>query len=67
VGLPYINGRQLAEMARQRRTELKVLFMTGYTEQAANRDKFLGAGMDLIAKPFDPDTLASKVRQILEG
>ena len=65
VGLPGMNGRQLAEIARQQRPQLKVLFMTGYAEKAAERQGFLEAGMDLMAKPFSIDDLAQKIRQMI--
>ncbi len=65
VGLPGMNGRQLAEVARQHRPGLKVLFMTGYAEQAAERQGFLEPGMDLIAKPFTLDALANRVRDMI--
>lgn len=65
VGLPGMNGRQLAEIARQRRPQLKVLFMTGYAEKAAERQGFLDAGMNLIAKPFSIEALAQKIRQMI--
>jgi CheY-like chemotaxis protein len=67
VGLPIMNGRQLAEFARARRPELKVLFMTGYAEQAAVRSKFVGVGMDMIAKPFAMEALTARVREMIEG
>ncbi|HOY76495.1 MAG TPA: PAS domain-containing protein [Hyphomonadaceae bacterium] len=66
VGLPSINGRQLAEIARQFRSDLRVLFMTGYAEKAALRGQFLDAGMDLITKPFTLDGLSDKMREILK-
>ena len=47
VGLPGLNGRQLAEIARQYRPGLQVLFMTGYARNAEIRGEFLGDGMDL--------------------
>jgi signal transduction histidine kinase len=67
VGLPGFNGRQLAEMARQTRPGLKVLFVTGYAQGAAVRSGFLDDGMDMLTKPFPIDTLAIKVRQMLSG
>ena len=67
VGLPGMNGRQLAEIAIARRPGLKVLFVTGYAEQAAAREGFLGAGMQMITKPFVIDELAHRVRAILAG
>ena len=65
VGLPGLNGRQLAEIARQSRPELQVLFVTGYAQGAAVRSGFLDHGMDMLTKPFQIDTLAIKVRQML--
>lgn len=64
VGLPGMNGRQLADIARQHRPGLGVLFMTGYAEQAASSG-FLEAGMDMISKPFQIDHLAARVRSML--
>ncbi len=67
VGLPGLNGRQLADAARLRRPDLKILFMTGYAENAAINGGFLDAGMELITKPFAIDALSQKVRTIIEG
>ena len=58
VGLPGLNGRQLAELAREILPELKVLFMTGYAATATNRRDFLGKDMDMISKPFALEELA---------
>jgi signal transduction histidine kinase len=65
VGLPGMNGRQLAEIGRQIRPELKVLFITGYAEHAAVRGGFLDPGMQLITKPFTFDLLMAKVREMI--
>jgi PAS domain S-box-containing protein len=67
VGLPGLNGRQLAEIARQSRPTLKILFVTGYAENAAIRSGFLDAGMDMMTKPFAIDALATKLREMLGG
>ena len=64
VGLPGMNGRQLADIARQHRPGLRVLFMTGYAEQAASTG-FLDTDMDMISKPFAIDHLATRVRSML--
>jgi signal transduction histidine kinase/DNA-binding response OmpR family regulator len=66
VGLPGMNGRQLADAARVRRPELKVLFITGYAHNAAIGNGFLEAGMAMVAKPFAMETLATKVRAMIE-
>jgi signal transduction histidine kinase len=65
VGLPGMNGRQLAEIGRQIRPDLKVLFITGYAEHAAVRGGFLDPGMQLITKPFTFDLLTVKVREMI--
>jgi PAS domain S-box-containing protein len=62
VGLPGLNGRQLAEIARQSRPTLPVLFMTGYAEKAQERAAFLEPGMSMIAKPFLLDAFSDAVR-----
>jgi PAS domain S-box-containing protein len=64
IGLPGLNGRQVADIARQTRPELKILFMTGYAEAAAMSEGFLEPGMGLITKPFPIEGLAERIRQI---
>jgi PAS domain S-box-containing protein len=64
VGLPGLNGRQLAEIARQHRPDLKILFVTGYAEHATVRGGFLAPGMDMVTKPFALDALAKKIREM---
>jgi len=67
VGLPNgMNGRQIADAARQGRPELKVLFITGYAENAVVGNGHLDKGMQVIAKPFEIDALARKIREIVE-
>jgi PAS domain S-box-containing protein len=68
VGLPGgMNGRQLADAARKRRPGLKVLFITGYAENAAASDGWMQEGMQVMTKPFALNTLAAKVQSILNG
>jgi signal transduction histidine kinase len=67
VGLPGMNGRQLAELARGLRPELKILFVTGYAEKAAVRSEFLGENMEIVTKPFALEALATKIREMIEG
>ncbi len=67
VGLPGMNGRQLAEIARQHRPGLHVLFMTGYARNAQVRGDFLESGMDMLTKPFSIDELAQRVRGLIES
>nr|WP_207956566.1 response regulator [Pseudomonas fluorescens] len=67
VGLPGMNGRQLAEIGRQIRPDLRVLFITGYAEHAAVRGGFLDPGMQMITKPFTFDLLTAKVREMIRA
>jgi CheY-like chemotaxis protein len=67
VGLPGgLNGRQIADAARTRRPELKVLFITGYAENAVVGSGRLGAGMEVITKPFVMTALGAKIRDLIE-
>ena len=65
VGLPGLNGRQLADAARQTRPDLRVLFMTGYAANAALNGGFLDPGMEMITKPFAIDALAQRIRDMV--
>jgi hypothetical protein len=67
VGLPGMNGRQVADQAREIRPELKILFITGYAESVAISDGFLQAGMELVTKPFDLDHLAGRIRGMISS
>jgi PAS domain S-box-containing protein len=68
VGLPGgMNGRQVADAARSTRPELKVLFVTGYAENAAVGNGHLDIGMQVITKPFAMAALSNKVRAMIEG
>ena len=66
IGLPGLNGRQIADAARVKRPKLRVLFMTGYAENAAG-SAFLDPGMEIITKPFKMDVMATKIREMIEG
>ncbi len=68
VGLPGgMNGRQLADAARVTRPDLKVLFITGYAENAVIGNGHLDAGMHLLTKPFAMEALASRIRSVISG
>ncbi|HMI00382.1 MAG TPA: PAS domain-containing protein [Bradyrhizobium sp.] len=67
VGLPGMNGRQLADQARETRPGLKVLFITGYAESVAISDGFLQPGMEMITKPFDLDNLSRRIRAMVSS
>ena len=66
VGLPGgLNGRQIADAARVRRPGLKVLFITGYAENAALGNGYLDPGMSVVTKPFAMDALARKIGEMM--
>ena len=65
VGLPGISGRELADRVRERHPGTAVLFVTGYAENAQDRQAFLGERMDLLLKPFNLNELLRAVRQKL--
>ena len=68
VGLPGgINGRQLADAGRAVRADLKVLFITGYAENAVINHGHLEPGMHMLTKPFAMDTLANRIRGMIRG
>jgi two-component SAPR family response regulator len=60
-----MNGRQLADAAREIRPQLKVLFITGYAENAAIGNGHLDPGMHVLTKPFTTERLASKISSII--
>jgi PAS domain S-box-containing protein len=63
VGLPNgLNGRQVADAARQLRPDLRVLFVTGYAENAVLSHGHLDPGMEVVTKPFDLAVLASRIK-----
>ena len=68
VGLPGgMNGRQMADAARVGRPELRVLFITGYAENAVLGNGTLAPGMAVLTKPFAMETMAARIRSMIEG
>ena len=68
VGLPGgMNGRQLADAARQRRPDLKVLFITGYAETVVIGTSQMEEGMQVMTKPFAVDVLAARVQGMISN
>ena len=68
VGLPGgMNGRQMADAARVGRPDLKVLFITGYAENAAVGNGQLAPGMAVLTKPFPVETMAARIRSMIEA
>jgi CheY-like chemotaxis protein len=67
VGLPGMNGRELADAARKKHPRLKVLFTTGYARNAIVHQGRLDPGVELITKPFTEVSLAAKIEQVLRA
>ncbi|WP_336976690.1 PAS domain S-box protein [Brevundimonas nasdae] len=68
VGLPGgMNGRQMADAARIDRPDLKVLFITGYAENAVVGNGHLDPGMHVMTKPFAMEALGSRIRELIEN
>ena len=65
IGLPGMNGRQLVDYARETRPDLKVLFITGYAENATLANGFLEPGMEMMTKPFAIEALATRIRTMI--
>ena len=67
VVMPQISGRELAERLHTMRPQLKVLYMSGYTDDAIVRHGLLEESLNFIQKPFDSASVARKVREVLDS
>ena len=67
VVMPQLGGRLLAERVKALRPAIKVLFMSGYTDDAVVRHGVLEAGTPFLQKPLTPKSLAARVRDVLDG
>ena len=65
IVMPHLNGRDLAQQAVAIRPDLRVIYMSGYTENVKVHHGLLDADTDYLQKPFSPDTLSRKVREVL--
>jgi len=66
VVMPQMSGRELTERLKALRPDMKILFMSGYTDDAVVRHGVLAAEVEFLSKPFSPSMLVSKVRQMLD-
>ena len=66
VIMPNMNGRELAERVRRQYPEVKVLYTSGYTENVIAHHGVLDEGLDFLGKPYNPQSLAAKVRTLLD-
>ena len=64
--MPQLSGRELAERLSADRRELRILYMSGYTDDAIVRHGVLDAGTAFLQKPFTPDALLAKIREVLD-
>jgi two-component system, cell cycle sensor histidine kinase and response regulator CckA len=64
--MPGMGGKELAERVRETYPDSKVLFISGYTERFVASDNLLDLGVDFLAKPFMPDAMATKIRELLD-
>ena len=65
VVMPGLSGKELAEKLKDLRPGIKVIFMSGYTDNAIVHHGVLDAGVNFIQKPFTPDILGDTVREVL--
>ena len=65
--MPVMSGRELVSRLAPLRPEMKVLYMSGYTEEAIASRGVFGPGTAFLEKPFSPDALVRKIRDVLDS
>jgi FixJ family two-component response regulator len=65
--MPKLSGRELATRLSAARPDLKVLYISGYTDDSVFRHGVLEGGMSFLQKPFNLKAMAQKVREVLDG
>ncbi|HQU14080.1 MAG TPA: response regulator, partial [Thermodesulfobacteriota bacterium] len=66
VAMPKMSGRELTERIRLQRPDLRILYMSGYTDDVILRQGVIEDGIPFLQKPFTPEALARKVREVLD-
>ena len=64
--MPRMSGHELVELARPVRPEMRILYVSGYSEEAIARQGQLTKGIELLSKPFTPGVLTTKIRELLD-
>jgi two-component system cell cycle sensor histidine kinase/response regulator CckA len=67
LAMPELGGSELARRLRERRPELPIVFMTGYTDDIVSRRGLLDTDVPFLEKPLSPDTIVRKMREVLSG
>jgi len=65
--MPEMNGHVLAELLQETRSKMKLLFMSGYSENVITSQGKLVEGVEFMQKPFSQKVLAIKIREVLDG
>jgi CheY-like chemotaxis protein len=66
VVMPRMSGHELVEQARPVRPDMRILYVSGYSEEAIARQGQLTQGIELLSKPFTPGVLTAKIRELLD-
>jgi FixJ family two-component response regulator len=64
--MPGMSGRKLAELLKPLYPDMKIIYMSGYTDDSIVNHGVLAKGLEFLQKPFTPEDLASKVREVLD-